>query len=200
MLGVGKAVPAQFFADMQLRIYSANAPPAKRSIGYFSSKIANNLRGFELLPFKKERHDFCRVFLFGCRPFGISMLCRSKPSLRNCLVLRTCEFTAHQRRRSEDRSDISIAQILTVPSTSEQVFVSLAPTYFISQGTLVLLSFLSHCIPLRRARSGRAGLRAVFPRLSHQEGRYLRPQMPPLFAGSDVLIGPYPSTPLKKCP
>ena len=50
MLGVGKAVPAQFFADMQLRIYSANAPPAKRSIGYFSSKIANDLREFGLLP------------------------------------------------------------------------------------------------------------------------------------------------------
>ena len=66
MLGVGKAVPAQFFADMQLRIYSANAPPAKRSIGYFSSKIANNLRGFELLPLATKPSDFLRnqtVFL-----------------------------------------------------------------------------------------------------------------------------------------
>ena len=35
----------------------------------------------------------------------------------------TC--TAHQRRRSEDRSDISIAQILTVPFTSEQVLYRL---------------------------------------------------------------------------
>ena len=69
MLGVGKAVPAQFFADMQLRIYSANAPPAKRSIGYFSSKIANNLRGFELLPLaKKGRHAEKRVFLFEFTP------------------------------------------------------------------------------------------------------------------------------------
>ena len=126
MLGVGKAVPAQFFADMQLRIYSANAPPAKRSIGYFSSKIANNLRGFELLPLaKKKDTTFVVSFFLGAAPFGISMLCRSKPSLRNCLVLRTCEFTAHQRRRSEDRSDISIAQILTGPSTSEQVLYRL---------------------------------------------------------------------------
>ena len=69
MLGVGKAVPAQFFADMQLRIYSANAPPAKRSIGYFSSKIANNLRGFELLPLaKKKDMTFGHVFLFGFQP------------------------------------------------------------------------------------------------------------------------------------
>ena len=74
---------------------------------------------------KKKDTTFVVSFFLGAAPFGISMLCRSKPSLRNCLVLRTCEFTAHQRRRSEDRSDISIAQILTVPSTSEQVLYRL---------------------------------------------------------------------------
>ena len=71
MLGVGKAVPAQFFADMQLRIYSANAPPAKRSIGYFSSKIANNLRGFELLPLANKSlksYDFSDLYF--CNFFG----------------------------------------------------------------------------------------------------------------------------------
>ena len=73
MLGVGKAVPAQFFADMQLRIYSANAPPAKRSIGYFSSKIANNLRGFELLPLAIKAPLSSRkavLFFHFCNFFG----------------------------------------------------------------------------------------------------------------------------------
>ena len=74
---------------------------------------------------KKKDTTFVVSFFLGAAPFGISMACRSKPSLRNCLVLRTCEFTAHQRRRSEDRSDISIAQILTVPFTSEQVLYRL---------------------------------------------------------------------------
>ena len=74
---------------------------------------------------KKKDTTFVVSFFLDVAPFGISMPCRSKPSLRNCLVLRTCEFTAHQRRRSEDRSDISIAQILTVPSTSEQVLYRL---------------------------------------------------------------------------
>ena len=74
---------------------------------------------------KKKDTTFVVSFFLDAAPFGISMPCRSKPSLRNCLVLRTCEFTAHQRRRSEDRSDISIAQILTVPSTSEQVLYRL---------------------------------------------------------------------------
>ena len=87
---------------------------------------STDLRGFGLLPLaKKNDTTFVVSFFLGAAPFGISMLCRSKPSLRNCLVLRTCEFTAHQRRRSEDRSDISIAQILTVPSTSEQVLYRL---------------------------------------------------------------------------
>ena len=72
-----------------------------------------------------QQGAFVVSFFLDVAPFGISMPCRSKPSLRNCLVLRTCEFTAHQRRRSEDRSDISIAQILTVPSTSEQVLYRL---------------------------------------------------------------------------
>ena len=74
---------------------------------------------------KKKDTTFVVSFFLDAAPFGISMPCRSKPSLRNCLVLRTCEFTAHQRRRSEDRSDISIAQILTVPSTSEQALYRL---------------------------------------------------------------------------
>ena len=74
---------------------------------------------------KKKDTTFVVSFFLDAAPFGISMPCRSKPSLRNCLVLRTCEFTAHQRRRSEDRSDISIAQILTGPSTSEQVLYRL---------------------------------------------------------------------------
>ena len=94
----------------------------------FKSATAQDLRlqGSELLPpSKKKDTTFVVSFFLGAAPFGISMLCRSKPSLRNCLVLRTCEFTAHQRRRSEDRSDISIAQILTVPSTSEQVLYRL---------------------------------------------------------------------------
>ena len=76
-------------------------------------------------------------------------------------------------------------------------FVSLAPTYFISQGTLVLLSFLSHCIPLRRARSGRGRPAGGIPRLSHQEGRYLRPQMPPFLRGPMSSSGRIPALPSK---
>ena len=94
----------------------------------FKSATAQDLRlqGSELLPpSKKKDKTFVVSFFLGAAPFGISMACRSKPSLCNCLVLRTCEFTAHQRRRSEDRSDISIAQILTVPFTSEQVLYRL---------------------------------------------------------------------------
>lgn len=34
----------------RLRTYGANVPPARRLVGYFSSKIANNLRGFGLSP------------------------------------------------------------------------------------------------------------------------------------------------------
>lgn len=91
MLGVGKAAPAQFFADMRLRIYSANAPPAKRSIGYSSSKIANNLRGFGLLPLaKKKGMTYGHALLFGARrpecgfpPSAFECLGAAKPLLHN---------------------------------------------------------------------------------------------------------------------
>ena len=38
------------------RLYGAKAPPARRPVGCFSRKIANDLRGFGLLPLAKTRN------------------------------------------------------------------------------------------------------------------------------------------------
>ena len=148
---------------------------------------------------KKKDTTFVVSFFLGAAPFGISMPCRSKPSLRNCLVLRTCEFTAHQRRRSEDRSDISIAQILTVPSTSEQVLYRCSDLFYKSgDACFAVFSF-----PLHPASSGSQWAGPACGRYSpavSSRREVSASTDASLFAGSDVLIGPYPSTPLKKCP
>ena len=150
MLGRSEFALRQGFACGK-RLYGAKAPPARRPVGCVSSKIANNLRGFGIVtPCQKERHDFCRVFLFGCRSLWHFDALSVKALPAQLFSPADLRITAHQRRRSEDRSDISIAQILTVPSTSEQVLYRLLDLFYKSgDACFAVFSF-----PLHPASSG----------------------------------------------